>query len=146
MVVSNPREILVTMSWLFKHLHWECRETAWWECAPEVEWPTKTYSQSQSESVVVHITHKLKFKLAAPRSFFYWPAFVARKITPRSRKSGHGLLLRCTCRSGLDAQPKPFEDIEIDTYFLTITNTITIIYIYIYNIYTYSVKYSSYTL
>jgi len=31
---------------------------------------------------------------------FFWPAFVTRKMTPRSRKSGYGLLLGC--RSGLD--------------------------------------------
>ena len=31
--------------------------------------------------------------------FTFWPAFVARILTPRSRKSGYGLLLGC--RSGL---------------------------------------------
>jgi len=43
------------------------------------------------------------YKLAAPRIVFYiflWPAFVTRLLTPRSRKSGYGLLLGC--RSGLD--------------------------------------------
>ena len=34
---------------------------------------------------------------------FFWPASVARKITPRSRNSGYGLLLGC--RSGLDFGP-----------------------------------------
>ena len=41
------------------------------------------------------------YKLAAPRKVFFWPAFVTRILTPRSRKSGYGLLLGC--RSGLDA-------------------------------------------
>jgi hypothetical protein len=43
------------------------------------------------------------YKLAAPRKAFFWPAFVARILTPRSRKFGHRLLLGC--RSGLDAGP-----------------------------------------
>ena len=43
-----------------------------------------------------------KYKLAAPRKAFFWPAFVARILTPRSRKSGYGLLLGC--RSRLDAE------------------------------------------
>jgi len=30
----------------------------------------------------------------------FWPAFVTRLVTPRSRKFGYGLLLGC--RSGLD--------------------------------------------
>ena len=33
--------------------------------------------------------------------YFFWPAFVTRLLTPRSRKSGYWLLLGC--RSGLDA-------------------------------------------
>ena len=33
-------------------------------------------------------------------SIFLWPAFVTRLLTPRSRKSGYGLLLGC--RSGFD--------------------------------------------
>ena len=40
------------------------------------------------------------YKLASPRKKIVWPAFVARLLTPRSRKSGHGLLLGC--RSPLD--------------------------------------------
>ena len=36
-----------------------------------------------------------------PRNTFFWPAFVTRILTPRSRKSGYGLLLGC--RSGFDA-------------------------------------------
>jgi hypothetical protein len=31
----------------------------------------------------------------------FWPAFVTRLVTPRSRKFGYGLLLGC--RSGLDS-------------------------------------------
>ena len=34
-----------------------------------------------------------------PRKLFFWPPFVTRLLTPRSRKSGYGLLLGC--RSGL---------------------------------------------
>ena len=44
-----------------------------------------------------------QYKLAAPKYFFFWPAFVTRLLTPRSRKSGYGLLLGC--RSGLDFGP-----------------------------------------
>jgi len=53
------------------------------------------------------------YKLAAPRIAFFLPAFVTRLLTPRSRKSGYGLLLGC--RSGLDSGPfdKPFFD-DID--------------------------------
>tara|TARA_B100000524_G_scaffold239230_1_gene127654 strand:- start:234 stop:578 length:345 start_codon:yes stop_codon:yes gene_type:complete len=40
------------------------------------------------------------YKLAAPGRAFSWTPFVARKMTPRSRKSGNGLLLGC--RSALD--------------------------------------------
>ena len=44
------------------------------------------------------------YKLAAPRIvFFFWSTFVTRLLTPRSRKSGYGLLLGC--RSGLDFGP-----------------------------------------
>ena len=43
------------------------------------------------------------YKLAAPRYYFFSSAFVTRKMTPRSRKSGYGLLLGC--RSSLDAGP-----------------------------------------
>ena len=35
--------------------------------------------------------------------FFFWPTFVTQLLTPRSRKSGYGLLLGC--RSGLDFGP-----------------------------------------
>jgi len=35
--------------------------------------------------------------------FFFWPTFVTRLLTPRSRKSGYGLLLGC--RSGCDRGP-----------------------------------------
>ena len=38
-----------------------------------------------------------------PRNTFFWPAFVTRILTPRTRKSGYGLLLGC--RSPLDAGP-----------------------------------------
>ena len=40
------------------------------------------------------------YKLAWPRTGKNWPAFVTRLLTPRSRKSGYGLLLGC--RSGFD--------------------------------------------
>ena len=43
---------------------------------------------------------------------YFWPAFVARKMTPRSRKSGYGLLFG-RCRSQLAAGP--FEN----TFFMT---------------------------
>ena len=33
-----------------------------------------------------------RYKLAAPRICFFWPRFVTRLLTPRSRKSGYGLL------------------------------------------------------
>ena len=51
-----------------------------------------------------------KYKLAAPRTAFFWPAFVARILTPQSRKSGYERLLGCT--SGLDGGPdqKTFYD------------------------------------
>ena len=39
------------------------------------------------------------YKLATPRSLLGGPAYVARILTPRSRKSGYGLLLGY--RSGL---------------------------------------------
>ena len=47
-------------------------------------------------------------KLAAPRSYFFWPAFVARILTSRPRKSVYGLFLGC--RSALDSgrEKKPF--------------------------------------
>ena len=35
--------------------------------------------------------------------YFFWPAFVTRLLTPRSRKSGYWLLLGC--RSGFDRGP-----------------------------------------
>ena len=35
-------------------------------------------------------------------SIFLWPAFITRLLTPRSRKTGYGLLLGC--RSGLDGE------------------------------------------
>ena len=40
------------------------------------------------------------YMLAAPKILFFWPAFVTRLLTPRSRKSSYGLLLGC--RSPLD--------------------------------------------
>jgi len=43
------------------------------------------------------------YKLTAPRKEFFWPAFVTRILTPRSRKSSYGFLLGC--RSPLDAGP-----------------------------------------
>ena len=45
-----------------------------------------------------------RYKLAAPRTTFFWPAFVTRNMTPRSRKSGYGLPLGY--RSPLDAGHK----------------------------------------
>jgi len=45
----------------------------------------------------------LWYKLAAPRKAFFWPTFVMRLLTLRSRKSGYGLLLGC--RSGFDLGP-----------------------------------------
>ena len=44
-----------------------------------------------------------EYKLADPKILFFWPALVTRLLTPRSRKSGYGLLLGC--RSPLDAGP-----------------------------------------
>ena len=41
------------------------------------------------------------YKLAAPKYYFFWPAFDTRILTPWSRKPGYGLLLGC--RSPLDA-------------------------------------------
>ena len=44
------------------------------------------------------------YKLAAPKYYSFWPAFVTTRIlTPRSQKSGYGLLLGC--RSPLDFGP-----------------------------------------
>ena len=52
------------------------------------------------------------YNTGSPRQdeLFFLPAFVAQKMTPRSRKSGYGLLLGC--RSGLDGGPfeKLFSD------------------------------------
>jgi hypothetical protein len=44
-----------------------------------------------------HVTSALErgYKLARPRKAFFWPAFVTRLLTPRSRKSGYGLLWGC---------------------------------------------------
>ena len=62
-----------------------------------------------------------------PRNTFFWPAFVTRILTPRTRKSGYGLLLGC--RSPLDAgpfvktflddarTPKPGKSSPSDVYF-----------------------------
>ena len=46
----------------------------------------------------------LGYKLATPRIVVFWPAFVTRILTPRSRKSGYGLPLGY--RSPLDAGHK----------------------------------------
>ena len=48
---------------------------------------------------------RCKWYTSSPRqeNHFFWPAFVARILTPRSRKSGYGLLLGC--RSQLDGEP-----------------------------------------
>ena len=47
---------------------------------------------------------------ASRPEIFFWPAFVTRLLTPRSRKSGYGLLLGC--RSGFDGgrEKKTFFD------------------------------------
>ena len=53
---------------------------------------------------IINIFYYLyKLKLAAPKIVFFLPAFVTRLLTPRSRKSGYGLLLGC--RSGLESGP-----------------------------------------
>ena len=50
---------------------------------------------------IINIFYYLyKLKLAAPKIVFFLPAFVTRLLTPRSRKSGYGLLLGC--RSGFN--------------------------------------------
>ena len=47
------------------------------------------------------VLYEYKLQVGRPEnSIFLWPAFVTRLLTPRSRKSGYGLLLGC--RSGLD--------------------------------------------
>jgi hypothetical protein len=43
------------------------------------------------------------YKLASPRRAFFLASIGRAKMTPRSRKSGYGLLLGC--RSGLDGGP-----------------------------------------
>ena len=45
---------------------------------------------------------RIPYKPAAPKIYFFLPAFVARILTPRSRKSGYGLPLRC--KLGLDEE------------------------------------------
>ena len=35
------------------------------------------------------------YKLASQEAICFWPPFAAQTMTPRSRKSGNGLLLRC---------------------------------------------------
>tara|TARA_B100000524_G_scaffold173961_1_gene89253 strand:+ start:219 stop:560 length:342 start_codon:yes stop_codon:yes gene_type:complete len=59
-------------------------------------------------------TVQLQARLA--KKSFFWPAFVTRILTPRSRKSGYGLLLGC--RSPLDAGPFEkllfFDDVVVD--------------------------------
>ena len=38
----------------------------------------------------------------AKKRIFFWPAFVTRSLTPRSQKSGYGLLLGCRLPQDLD--------------------------------------------
>ena len=52
----------------------------------------------------------LRVQAGRPKNRIFLPAFVTRLLTPRSRKSGYGLLLGC--RSGFDGGP--FEN----TFFL----------------------------
>ena len=48
---------------------------------------------------MVYVNAILVYKLAWQEQNIFWPALVTRLLTPRSRKSGYGLLLGC--RSGL---------------------------------------------
>ena len=51
------------------------------------------------QSRVLYITWPQFVQAGRPENmFFFWPTFVTRLLTPRSRKSGYGLLLGC--RSG----------------------------------------------
>ena len=63
------------------------------------------YSDFRDRGVIFHATNggKKNTTTSSPRreKIFFWPAFVTRILTPRSRKSGYGLLLGC--RSPLDA-------------------------------------------
>ena len=55
-------------------------------------------------STRIYISIYILLQVGRPEnSIFLWPAFVTRLLTPRSRKSGYGLLLGC--RSGFDRGP-----------------------------------------
>ena len=63
-------------------------------------------ADNQAVSFVVYLWKMgvfYKLQLAAPKSYFLLPAFVARILNPRSRKSGYGLLVGS--RSALDRRP-----------------------------------------
>ena len=47
--------------------------------------------------------YNIYIQVGRPENSIFWPAFVTRLLTPRSRKSGYGLLLGC--RLGFDRGP-----------------------------------------
>ena len=59
-------------------------------------WPNKSFSFWPGAGKLLQAGHP-------KNSIFFWPAFVTRLLTPRSRKSGYGLLLGC--RSEWDFGP-----------------------------------------
>ena len=64
------------------------------------------FRNSPNPNLFTTLSHTPHNDLQAGRpmnSISFWPAFVTRLLTPRSRKFGYGLLLGC--RSGLDAGP-----------------------------------------
>jgi len=54
--------------------------------------------RKNSPTIMIHVRYTSS---PGQERLFFWPAFVTRLLTPRSRKSGYGLLLGC--RSPLDA-------------------------------------------
>ena len=44
--------------------------------------------------------------------YIYWPTFVTRILTPRSRKSGYGLLLGCRSQPDAGREKRFFGDVE----------------------------------
>ena len=65
------------------------------------------YSDFRDRGVIFHATNggKKNTTTSSPRreKIFFWPAFVTRILTPRSRNSGYGLLLGCRSPLALDA-------------------------------------------
>ena len=65
------------------------------------KFPEKTQFTNLRGDILWH--YRLHTSSPGQEQNFFWPAFVTRLLTPRSRKSGYGLLLGCT--SGFDRGP-----------------------------------------